>query len=438
MQSFSAFIHLTTNFSWVFVGAILSGALWIGGRHLKEEITIKRHGTHAPKFRCWLPTDFLSGLYFIWSITQHALKNRNVEFLHNCFSRTGKGRFSMDTTAELVLGRDVKPLNSTGREEFVQAHKRLLHTQSLIERTAPFNFLIPRNGFRRDKRIVDAIFQPAIEKALSLSQEELEKLEREDHDWAFVYAVAALSKDPKFLLDELQGIFIAGRDTTSQTLAFTFYELARNPDLITELRRAIGDVVGLGAHARTPTYKDLKRMTFVTHIINETLRIYPNVPINIRQALKDTKLPHGGGPDGSLPVGIPAGTSVIFSTHILQLSPEIYPPVGPDFPPVDEFDPHRWDKWTPKPWTYIPFNGGPRICIGQQLALMEMAYVITRVFQHYTGVRLRSVVTAGSSGGWLRRGTKPDPAEQFISTRIPLGHEISLQPRSPIELVFSS
>ncbi|EFQ36688.1 cytochrome P450 52A11 [Colletotrichum graminicola M1.001] len=417
---------------WQLIGVVASGIIWIASRYVKEEIVINRHGTHAPKFQCWFPTDFLAGLYFIWSITRHALKNQSVEFLHNCFSRTGKG------LTELVLGRDIRSLASVGENEFAQAHKRLLHTQSLIERTTPFNFLIPRDGFRRDKGIVDAVFQPTIDKALSMSQDELNKLDSEDGDWAFAYAVAAISKDPKFLMDELQGIFIAGRDTTSQTLAFAFYELARNPHIVSELRCIIGDVVGLGQDAKRPTYEDLKRMTFLTHIINETLRLYPNVPINIRQALKDTSLPKGGGPDGNLPIGIPAGTSVIYSTQILQLSPEIYPPVSPNFPPIDEFDPHRWTKWTPKPWTYIPFNGGPRICIGQQLAMIEMAYVITRVFQQFTGLKLNKVVTAGSSGCWLRRDVDPDSAERFICSRIPLGHEISLQPRGPIELIFSS
>ena len=45
---------------------------------------------------------------------------------------------------------------------------------------------------------------------------------------------------------------------------------------------------------------------------------------------------------------------------------------------VNEFKPERWDGWTPKAWDFIPFNGGPRICLGQQFALTEMAYILTR------------------------------------------------------------
>jgi cytochrome P450 len=67
----------------------------------------------------------------------------------------------------------------------------------------------------------------------------------------------------------------------------------------------------------------------------------------------------------------------------MQRRPDLYPPPTPSFPPVDVFCPDRWFEWQPKPWQYIPFNGGPRICIGQQFALTEMGYVLTRLFQRY-------------------------------------------------------
>ena len=71
-------------------------------------------------------------------------------------------------------------------------------------------------------------------------------------------------------------------------------------------------------------------------------------------------------------------TAVGYSTFILQRRPEIYPSTSPVFPDYLEFAPERWENWTPENWTFIPFNGGARICIGQQFALAEMAYVVTR------------------------------------------------------------
>lgn len=105
--------------------------------------------------------------------------------------------------------------------------------------------------------------------------------------------------------------------------------------------------------------------------------------LSVRLALKDTTLPRGGGPDGSLPVKVLKDTPIAYSTLVMQRREDLYPPVSANFAPVDVFSPDRWSVWQPKPWQYIPFNGGPRICIGQQFALTEMAYVLTRLFQKY-------------------------------------------------------
>jgi hypothetical protein len=104
---------------------------------------------------------------------------------------------------------------------------------------------------------------------------------------------------------------------------------------------------------------------------------------SVRLALKDTTLPRGGGPAGLDPVKVLKDTPIGYSTLVMQRREDLYPPTSATFAPVAEFSPERWFHWQPKPWQYIPFNGGPRICIGQQFALTEMAYVLTRLFQRY-------------------------------------------------------
>ena len=129
--------------------------------------------------------------------------------------------------------------------------------------------------------------------------------------------------------------------------------------------------------------------------MNETLRLYPVVPFNVRLALTDTTLPRGGGPDGLSPVGILKDTPIGYSTIIMQRRPDLTPPIPNPYPTalnnkdhisVTDFCPSRWETWQPKHWNYIPFNGGPRICIGQQFALTEMGYTIVRLLQRYEGV----------------------------------------------------
>lgn len=126
--------------------------------------------------------------------------------------------------------------------------------------------------------------------------------------------------------------------------------------------------------------------------MHETLRLYPVVPYNLRLALHDTTLPLGGGPDGLSPLGILKDEIVTYSTLVMQRRPDLTPDAL-------SFRPERWETWQPKPWTYIPFNGGPRICIGQQFALTEMGYTVVRLLQRFEGVESRMEAIEGDQGG---------------------------------------
>jgi cytochrome P450 len=140
----------------------------------------------------------------------------------------------------------------------------------------------------------------------------------------------------------------------------------------------------LGPTNRKPTYQEIKDMKYITYVINESQRLYATMPFATRQALVDTTLPRGGGPDGLSPVGIPAGTPVLYSALLMHRRRDLYPPVSEKFPyDPRKWVPERWETWTPKSWQTIPFSGGARICIGQQFALMEMAYTICRILQTF-------------------------------------------------------
>jgi cytochrome P450 len=129
--------------------------------------------------------------------------------------------------------------------------------------------------------------------------------------------------------------------------------------------------------------------------MNETLRLYPVVPFNVRLSLKDTTLPHGGGPDGLSPMGILKDTPIGYSPLLMQRRADLFPST-PSLSHL-EFSPERWQTWQPKPWQYIPFNGGPRICIGQQFALTEMGYTIVRLLQRFERVENHMHVVDGGS-----------------------------------------
>lgn len=151
-----------------------------------------------------------------------------------------------------------------------------------------------------------------------------------------------------------------------------------------KLRQEIIDRVG---PTRAPTYEDLKSMKYLHNAINETLRLYPAVPANVRSAACDTTLPRGGGKDGLGPFGVAKGTPVAYSVLTLHRRPDLQPSGYPI--PADEFSVERWYDWQPTPWTYIPFNGGPRICVGQQFALTEIAYTVVRILQKFDTIEPR-------------------------------------------------
>ena len=227
------------------------------------------------------------------------------------------------------------------------------------------------------------MLEPYIHDVIAMSPEELEKnLAKTD---TFLHALARFTRDPKIIRDQLVAVLLAGRDTTAATLSWTFMELARHPEVVEKLHKEIHSKVG--SDGRPPSYSVLKEMKYLTHVINETLRLYPAVPFNVRFSLTDTTLPRGGGLDGNSPVGVCAGTGVGYSTLLMQRRADLYPPISKEFPyHPSEWAPERWQTWTPKAWQYIPFNGGPRICIGQQFAIIEMAYTICRIFQHFDAV----------------------------------------------------
>lgn len=116
--------------------------------------------------------------------------------------------------------------------------------------------------------------------------------------------------------------------------------------------------------------------------LEKALRTHPVVPGNSRFAIRDTVLPLGGGPHGTSPLFVPAGTMVGYSPYAMHRRPDLY---GPD---ANEYRPERWETLRPG-WEYLPFNGGPRICLGQQYALTEAGYVTVRLVQEFQGIETR-------------------------------------------------
>ncbi|EEP75550.1 hypothetical protein UREG_00396 [Uncinocarpus reesii 1704] len=198
--------------------------------------------------------------------------------------------------------------------------------------------------------------------------------------YIFLEEISKSIKDPVRLRSELLNILLAGRDTTASLLAICFHQLARHKDVWNQLRNEIMENIG----HRHPTYEDIKSLKYLKYVLNETLRLFPVVPWNGREAVVTTTLPRGGGPDGKSKIVVKKGTFVFYSPWSLHRS-KFY---GED---ANEFKPSRWETLRPA-WNYIPFNGGPRICLGQQYALTEASYVVIRLLQAFKDIDNRDPI----------------------------------------------
>jgi cytochrome P450 len=146
------------------------------------------------------------------------------------------------------------------------------------------------------------------------------------------------------------------------------------------VRRLRTEILSTTGADKLPTPDDLKQMKYLQQVVNETLRLYPALPFNVRFALRDTTVPSSSSSGTTQPLSVRAGDAIVYSTLVMQRRADIYPP---ESPPPESFAPERWEHWTPKPWTYIPFNGGPRICVGQQFALTEIYFTVVRILQKF-------------------------------------------------------
>lgn len=304
-------------------------------------------------------------------------------------------RFTVDTATEFLFGQSVYGLRDESINEYppedFESRSKFFDSFTTAENylatrawTQNWYWLINPKEFRDANAVVHDFAKFYVDKALMATPEEVE--ERNRGGYIFLYEMVKDTRNPQVLQDQLLNIMIAGRDTTAGLLSFTMYELARNPEIWEKLKEEIYAKFGYGDNAAVEdiTFESLKRCEYLKCIINEVLRLYPNVPVNYRVAAKNTTLPRGGGPDGKSPTFIPKEQVIGYVVSATHRNPDFY---GKD---ADVFRPERWEDKNLKPgWAYLPFNGGPRICLGQQFAMTETYYVITRLVQMFPNLSAR-------------------------------------------------
>ncbi|KAK1980105.1 cytochrome P450 [Colletotrichum cereale] len=313
-------------------------------------------------------------------------------------------RFTLDTSTGFLFGESVESqmAAATGTSSTTSAATAMAADQSGNDMTFAEAFheaqlwittrvrlqglywLAPSGTGKKASDYIRRYTDHYVRMALGSAKPRAAAAEDEDGGYSLLDTLAEQTRDEGELRDQILGLLLAGRDTTATLLSWALLLLARHPAVFERLRAevvrdfgeyAAADGGGGGGGPTGIDFGTLKACKYLQFVLRETLRVYNAVPLNLRVAARDTVLPRGGGADGRRPVVVRAGQTVNFAPYLLHRRDDLWEA-------ADEFRPERWEG-VRLDWNYVPFSGGPRICLGQQFALTEAGYLIVRLLQRF-------------------------------------------------------
>ena len=229
--------------------------------------------------------------------------------------------------------------------------------------------LPPRRRFERARARLDAVIYRIIE------EHRREGRDRGDLLSTLLHAVDEegdrTGMTDEQLRDEVMTIFLAGHETTSNALAWTWYLLSQNPEAEARLHEELDDVL----KGRPPTAEDYPRLRYTEMVVAESMRLYPPAWAVGRLALEDHEV---GG------YHIPRGALVLVSQYVMHRDPRFWSE-------PERFDPERFTpeaKAGRPQFAYFPFGGGQRRCVGEGFAWMEAVLILAALARRW---RLRLV-----------------------------------------------
>ncbi|KAK1903039.1 Sterol 26-hydroxylase mitochondrial [Dissostichus eleginoides] len=206
-----------------------------------------------------------------------------------------------------------------------------------------------------------------IDKKMEVIQQRVENNQEVEGEY-LTYLLSNTQMSTKDVYGSITELLLAGMDTTSNTLTWTFYLLSRNPHTQDRLYEEVSTMVPA---KRIPSAAEVTRMPYLKAVIREALRMYPVVPVNAR-IIVEKSVAIGG-------YTFPKKTA--FTLHHYAISHD-----EETFPEPFTFKPERWlrdGRVRPNPFASIPFGFGVRGCVGRRIAELEMYMVLFRVIRHF-------------------------------------------------------
>jgi cytochrome P450 len=302
-------------------------------------------------------------------------------------------RFTMDSSIEFLFGgslnsqlRAINPPQANVRavefdeDGFIQAFDDSLDHMTRGLRLGAFYKLAHTKECKRVCAVVQKFVDVYVQAALDRHGQTGVEKSGERQRYILADALVKETQDPVEIRNQLLNVLVASRDTTASLLGWLFLLLARQPEEYRRLRVDILQSFGTYDQPTNLTHAGLRSCASLQNCLNETLRLFPLVPINFRKCLVPfTTLPRGGGPNGDDPIYVREDDDVFFTTVNMHRDPDFW---GVD---AHKFRPTRWQSLRPG-WQFLPFNGGPRICLGQQFAINQASFVVVRLLQRFEDI----------------------------------------------------
>ncbi|KAH8113061.1 cytochrome P450 monooxygenase CYP63 [Phellopilus nigrolimitatus] len=332
-----------------------------------------------------------------------------------CDAQDLYARFTLDSASEFLFGNNLDtlslslpepgkakmgPKGSATNDAFGSFAQAFEQAQCVITQRARLGYFWPvaevkKNKIKEAGQVTKKWLDPLVQRAIDeKAKAKRAGVEAPISERTFM---EHLAQNVGLIRDELLSILLASRDTTACLLTFVTYFMAMYPEVAKRMRDEVLQTHGLD---RIPTYESLRGLKYVRAVLNETLRLFPPVPLNVRESrpapisLPPSNLPSYTTaaspyphipfiPTPTEPLYMPGGTPIMYMPMLMQRNPDLWGPDADIFDPERFLNPARTAKLSANPMMFTPFSAGPRICIGQNFAYNEASFFLVRLLQQF-------------------------------------------------------
>lgn len=330
-----------------------NGLLTSEGEFWKRQRKLSQPAFHTKRIQAYAETmvNYTQQQIDAWDEGQ--VRNVNEDMMRLTLSIVVKTLFNTD------IGEEANRIGTALTEVLEATTQGVQSVFQMLPEWVP----LPRNiRNKRGVRQLDEVIMPIVHRR-----------QKSDVDTGDLLSMLLTAQDDegnrmtdKQLRDEVVTLVLAGHETTANALTWSWWLLSQHPEVEAKLHAELDRVLG----GRAPRLEDLRQLEYTDMVFKEAMRLYPPIPSIGRQALVPVEV---GG------YALPADSIVLISPHVLHHDPRWW-----DAP--TEFRPERFSKENEKlipRYAYLPFGGGPRVCIGNSFAQMEGVLLLATIAQRY-------------------------------------------------------